>query len=58
MATTLIGTPYYMSPELFSSQPYNQKVSKLELLLLCNMIKMIAVKIYKLIKRKQYLSLH
>lgn len=27
MATTLIGTPYYMSPELFSNRPYNYKVS-------------------------------
>ncbi|XP_014667628.1 PREDICTED: serine/threonine-protein kinase Nek4-like [Priapulus caudatus] len=28
MATTLIGTPYYMSPELFSNKPYNHKVSE------------------------------
>ncbi len=27
MATTLIGTPYYMSPELFSNKPYNHKVN-------------------------------
>uniref|UniRef100_A0A3Q0QNS0 Serine/threonine-protein kinase Nek4 n=1 Tax=Amphilophus citrinellus TaxID=61819 RepID=A0A3Q0QNS0_AMPCI len=26
MASTLIGTPYYMSPELFSNKPYNHKV--------------------------------
>ncbi|XP_036055388.1 serine/threonine-protein kinase Nek4 isoform X2 [Onychomys torridus] len=26
MASTLIGTPYYMSPELFSNQPYNYKL--------------------------------
>ena len=25
MATTMIGTPYYMSPELFSNKPYNHK---------------------------------
>ncbi|XP_053388998.1 serine/threonine-protein kinase Nek4-like isoform X2 [Mercenaria mercenaria] len=25
MATTLFGTPYYMSPELFSNKPYNHK---------------------------------
>jgi hypothetical protein len=25
LATTIIGTPYYMSPELFSDEPYNHK---------------------------------
>ncbi|TPP58168.1 serine/threonine-protein kinase Nek4, partial [Fasciola gigantica] len=25
MATTMIGTPYYMSPELFANKPYNHK---------------------------------
>ncbi|KAG1683871.1 Serine/threonine-protein kinase Nek4 [Nymphon striatum] len=25
MATTLIGTPYYMSPEIFTNKPYNHK---------------------------------
>ncbi|RDD44562.1 Serine/threonine-protein kinase Nek4 [Trichoplax sp. H2] len=25
LATTRVGTPYYMSPELFSNQPYNHK---------------------------------
>lgn len=25
LAHTVIGTPYYMSPELFSNQPYNHK---------------------------------
>lgn len=27
MARTVIGTPYYMSPELFANRPYNYKVS-------------------------------
>lgn len=26
LATTIIGTPYYMSPEIFSHRPYGQKV--------------------------------
>ncbi len=28
-ATTIVGTPYYMSPEIFSQKPYGQKVRKL-----------------------------
>lgn len=28
-ATTIVGTPYYMSPEIFSQKPYGQKVWKL-----------------------------
>lgn len=30
MASTLIGTPYYMSPELFSNKPYNHKVRPID----------------------------
>ena len=26
LAKTVIGTPFYMSPEIFLSQPYGQKV--------------------------------
>lgn len=29
LATTIIGTPYYMSPEIFSNKPYGQKVIQL-----------------------------
>jgi serine/threonine protein kinase len=28
LATTIIGTPYYMSPEIFSNIPYGQKVEE------------------------------
>ena len=31
MATTMIGTPYYMSPELFQNKPYNSKVNRPDL---------------------------
>lgn len=30
MAKTIIGTPYYMSPELFAKKPYNFKVESLD----------------------------
>lgn len=36
MASTLIGTPYYMSPELLSNKPYNHKVSCPLTLTLCS----------------------
>ena len=28
LATTIIGTPFYMSPEIFSNIPYGQKVRR------------------------------
>jgi NIMA (never in mitosis gene a)-related kinase len=28
-ATTIVGTPYYMSPEIFSQKPYGQKVGEI-----------------------------
>ena len=31
-ATTIIGTPYYMSPEIFSHKPYGQKVGQMNFL--------------------------
>ena len=37
-ATTIVGTPYYMSPEIFSQKPYGQKVGRLISRLLFKMI--------------------
>lgn len=37
MASTLIGTPYYMSPELFSNKPYNHKVFEFSSLIMCSL---------------------
>ena len=38
LATTIIGTPYYMSPEIFSNKPYGQKVRALILIRRSNVI--------------------
>lgn len=33
LASTFVGTPYYMSPELFKGRPYNYKTGKVSVLL-------------------------
>lgn len=43
MATTLIGTPYYMSPELFSNRPYNYKVQMLIIISEKGLVKALAI---------------